>query len=205
MFGTAPDWRFAGSISAERAAKLSGYQTFDAIANLVADAAITEFAWELFGETALRGCSRASFLLRVEPTTYDAFFNSPVGYRAQFAISVFEGEKANRYLLTLLESKLLAFASARKTVSESFVAASLHGAEAKLWIYEREVETQMGRENGEIEYLPWSTESEDGAGLLAPVGTMIEVKGAWLDSRGQVRHNLAKAHRSNEIHRTGYS
>src|SRR5262245_30937051 len=41
----------------------------------------------------LRGCRRASCLVYIDPFAYDGFFNSPVGYRAQFCLG--QSEVAN--------------------------------------------------------------------------------------------------------------
>jgi hypothetical protein len=189
----------------DRVARLMLYQSFAAIANLVADADIREFVWERFEGLALQGCHRASYLLKVNPTTYDAFFNSQAGYRAQFAISVIDGERANRHILALMERKLIAFVSSGQEVPEDLVRASISALEAKLWIYEREVEDQMGREDVDIQFARWNTLSEDGVGLLAPLGTLLELKGGWIDATGQERSNPAKKLRAEEIYKTGYS
>jgi hypothetical protein len=58
------------------------------------------------------------------------------------------------------------------------VEASLAGYDAKAWILESEVSDQMGRDTQDILYEPWRQRSANGAGLLAPVGTKIEVLGA---------------------------
>ena len=87
----------------------------------------------------------------------------------------------------------------------SAVSASLRAIEAKVWIYESEVESQLGEEHPAILYAPWAESSETGVGLLAPVGTFLEVKGGWLDRQGKERRNPVKSNRSNEIREFGYS
>ncbi len=67
------------------------------------------------------------------------------------------------------------------------MSASLLASEAKLWICESEVESQLGEEQPAILYTLWAESSETGVGLLAPVGTSLEVKGGWLDRQGQER------------------
>lgn len=205
MLHTAPIWLFAESVDAERTERLLGYADFDEIVRMVADSTIAGFVWEPSTGTQLKSCNRASFLLRVPTNVYDAFFNSPVGYRAQYAADVGTGEAANRKLLAALSPRLLTFAGAQSCVSEQLLLASLRAQEAKLWIHESEVEAQLGEDCLAILYPPWQQASESGVGLLAPVGEELEVKGGWLDHRGDENRNPLKANRSNEIHSTGYS
>lgn len=197
-------WQFCPSVDSTRAATLLSYPNFDSIASLLANAAVESFIWEAFSGSILRGCHRASFLFRVTPAAYDAFFNSPVGYRGQFAVSAAAGDAANRKLLTLFEARLLAFAEG-SSVSETVIRNSLSGKQAKLWIFEPEVQTQLGATVPEIAYAVWEQASESGVGLLAPVGKLLEVKGGWLAPDGVECINPSKSARSEEIHRTGFS
>jgi hypothetical protein len=43
------------------------------------------------------------------------------------------------------------------------------------------------------------------AGLLAPVGTKLEIKGAWVDEGGKERVDPQKLGRASEIHLTGFT
>jgi hypothetical protein len=190
-------WDFCDQIPRERAERLHAYDSFAAVIALIAkDAAITAFAWEPFDAERLSGCNRASFLLTVPEQAYDAFFNAPAGYRGQYARSREAGEVANRSLLSNLESLLLANPSPQQSAHGSRVLRSLRATDAKCWIFEPEVEQHMGVDLPEILYSPWQNASEDGAGLRAPVGSHIEVKGGWLDARGIERRDPKKSLRS---------
>lgn len=205
MLAIVQNWQYTATVDPARAQRLLSFSAFREVTELVADAQVVDFAWEPFHGNSLSGCNRASYLLKVPEETYDAFFNSPAGYRGQYALSPHHGEIANRQLLTSLEPKLIKFATEKNSVPSSVVLASLRATEAKFWIYESEVESQLGEERPAIIYNPWAKSSETGAGLLAPVGTSLEVKGGWLDSQGREQRNPAKANRSNEIHEHGYS
>lgn len=200
-----PEWQFSAEVDAGRAARLLSYPDFDTVASLLIDAAVECFSWERFDGEKLRGCSRASFLLRVSSEAYDAFFNSPAGYRGQFAASKAAGEEANSMLLRLFEARLIAYAEGRSSVPRLSLSDSLRAAQAKVWIYERDVQSQLGASAPEIIFAPWQQQSEDGVGLLAPLGTRLEVKGGWLSADGVARPNPLKLGRSEEIHRTGFS
>jgi hypothetical protein len=140
----------------------------------------------------------------VSPDAYDAFFNSPLGYRAQYARSITEGEKANRQLLSALEPGLVDAAARLKVATHSSVLASLRASRAKLWILESEVEQQLS-DAPSIIFPAWEFESLAGQGLRAPVGTLLEVKGAWMDPLGKEVLDPTKAHRSEQVHKTGFS
>lgn len=200
-----PEWQFGAAVDTGRAARLFSYPDFDSVALLLNGAAVEGFSWERFDGETLRGCSRASFLLRVSSEAYDAFFNSPAGYRGQFAASVAAGEEANRVLLTLFEARLIAYAEDRSSVPRLLLSDSLRAAQAKFWIYERDFQPQLGASAPEIIFAPWQQHSEDGVGLLAPLGTRLEVKSGWLSSDGVERLDPLKLGRSEEIHRTGFS
>jgi hypothetical protein len=199
-----PLWTFSAQVSPSRVAALQQHQDFAKVVELVAKAAVTAFVWESFRGEALRGCRRATFQLQVTPETYDAFFNAPVGLRAQFAKSPYHGEAANRRMLNQLEPRLLAYASLTENNSEP-VRWSLSASQAKLWIDEDEVQSQLGESEAAIVYPPWAERSESGVGLLAPQGRRLVVMGGWLSSSGVVTDNPAKAGRSAELHLCGYT
>ena len=198
-------WQFADSVSPDRSERLTSLTGIDAVvAAVLSTAQVAGFEWEPFKADRLRDCHRASFLLRVSEPAYDAFFNSPAGYRGQFARSIDLGESANRTLLSSLEPLLLANPSSDQTALGSIVVRSLSAIDAKCWIFEPEIELHMGRTEPEILFGAWQYATEDGAGLLAPVGTCLEVKGGWLDGGGLERRDPFKSSRSKDIHDVGY-
>jgi hypothetical protein len=179
------------------------WHSFDnTIGALMLDARVTGFVWEPFQGLMLRGCGRAEFLLQVHPCIYDAFFNSPVGYRAQYALGPALGRSKNRELLDALKTKLIA------NTPESYLAqvvSSIESVEAKIWIYEDEVQNHYFDESPEIDYAPWNNGSDGGVGLRAPVGTQLIVCGGWLDEHGHERVDPHKRRRSEEIHEAGFT
>jgi hypothetical protein len=200
-----PIWGFYESVDVDRATRLLTYQPLGTTIELVRAAVTISFLLEPFTSDRLKGCHRAAFLLLVPVDVYDYFFNSPYGYRGQYAVEPANGEAANRAVVSSLESCLRDFARARVRLADAPVVASLRATDAKIWIYEPEVQAQLGKGRPEIRYAPWETASETGVGLLAPRGAKLEVKGGWLDGQGNERRDPAKATRSTDIHCTGYS
>ena len=198
-------WNFHRFVPADRALRLLSYPTFAAATEELRHAPIEKFAWEPFDGPLLRDCHRAAALLKVSTDGYDAFFNSPVGYRGQFALSPALGESANRSLFLAIAPRVLDFAVTHANVSPELLRASLSGIDAKLWIYEPEVTSQLGAETAAINYPVWEKGSSSGVGLLAPVGTLIELKGGWIQNDGSESRNPSKLGRSKQIYLEGFS
>ncbi len=198
-------WSFTAQVPASRADLLLAHESFLAVENLIAAARITEFTWEPYRHGELKGCNRAAFLVEVPSSSYDAFFNSPVGLRAQYAISPAQGEGANRRLLNALLPKLVQRAGGAATPGIETIVWSIAGSQAKIWIYEDEVQCQLGVAEPAIDYGPWTAASETGVGLLAPVGRCLHVMGGWINAAGALVSNPIKERRSFEIHSTGFS
>jgi hypothetical protein len=197
-------WSFTDQVPIDRVRRLLALQTFDHIVDLLRHSVVTGFAAEPFRGLRLRGCERAVFQLTTQEEVYDLFFNSPVGYRGQYADSERAGEAANRAVIDVLQPSLLSVA-ARSAHSWKWVAESLRGTQAKIWIDEDEAAGQLGRGTPDIRFDTWQEHSDSGVGLLAPVGTRLEIKGAWVDEGGKERVDPLKVGRANEIHLTGFS
>ncbi len=199
-------WSFSESLPHHRVERLLSHVSYEEVIELlVGTVKLAKFSWEPFIADRLKGCHRASFLVRVSGWAYDAFFNSPVGYRAEYARSPEAGEVANRLLLERLEPDLIRFPHVATDVRIELLRKPLRATDAKVWIYEPEVSNHLGEETPEILYKPWQQATEDGVGLHAPVGTELEVKGGWLDGRGNERRDPIKRTRSVELHRVGFS
>ena len=198
------EWRFTAAVSRERAVRLRSWRSFDQIVDALLRGSVGRFWWEPFNAPRLKGCNRASFPLHVAPDAYDGFFNSAKGYRGQYAVSPSTGVAANRVLLNALEPMLLSAAAEQSQISPLLVRASLRGVDAKVWILEAHVDEQLSDPVASLAYGPWEFDSPDGQGLRAPVGTVLEVKGAWLDAAGFERRDLTKENRALRINKSGF-
>lgn len=199
-------WTYFDSVDRTRQALLLRAPPFDvqAIA-LSLSVEVEATCWEKFTEPRLRGCERATFLLRISEVQYDCFFNSPNGYRGQYAISTTVGERANRHLIDSIKGPVVSQACQRFGIDKGLARHSLEGGGAKIWIYEPDVEVHYFDDDPEIDFARWRLHSQTGAGLRAPLGTRIELKGGWLDKDRNLKIDPYKANRSSEIHMTGFS
>ena len=195
----APAWGFYECVPIDRAERLLAVEGFDSVIAAVAAAKVSSWEWMPARAEHLRGCSRAEFLMRVTPETYDAFFNSPFGYRAEYARSKKRGVASNRRLIDSITQQLLAYAGAE---AEGIVAASLEGMDAKVWINNDKVE--LARGPAAIAFERWMRAS-DRRGTRAPCGTELLVMGGWVDTEGRERIDPNKSLRGFEIHQRGFS
>jgi hypothetical protein len=198
-------WQFTSKVRPIRATALLAWSSFDQIIEQIVSCPVAPLYWEPATAPHLKSCHRAAFEIDVPPNLYDAFFNSPVGYRGQFANSEARGELANRNLIDRLLSSLTFAAGEHPANSDGRVLTSLRGAQAKVWIVESEVDEQLSDPEPSIIYPTWEFNAPDGQGLRAPLGSKLEVKGAWVDAAGLEVVNPSKRRRSNFIYMTGDS
>lgn len=163
--------------------------------------------------------SRAFFKVHVSEADYDSFFNSPNGYRAQYCLSTENGEKQNRRLIEAITPMCLEYSKRKEQhdLSTEKVLASLRGIDAKAWITESDLPDV---DEVHINYGLWVAKAEASTkggladqaarasalvGVLAPVGTHIEIKGAWLTPQGDEWRDAKKAFRAQEIRDYGFT
>lgn len=188
--------------------------SFEEIIQGIAGGNIDYFVAELW-----QGNSRAFFRVRVTASDYDAFFNSPNGYRAQYCLSTENGAEQNRRLIQAITPMCLEYS--KKHEQQDFltekILVSLRGIDAKAWITESDL---PDADEVHINYGPWVAKAEASkkggiadqaarasalVGVLAPVGTHIEIKGAWLTRQGNEWRDPRKAFRDQEIRDYGFT
>jgi hypothetical protein len=200
-----PLWTFHSSIDDARQDSLLAWSSFENVVGaLLLGTEVAAFKWRAAGSVILAGCHRAEFLLNVSNDTYDGFFNSPVGYRAQYAISAMHGIEKNRELIDSLKTLLLATAEGSGQASPTDIAASIAAPEAKVWIDEDEAMPHYIEEVPEIDFPRW-VENGYGCGVRAPIGSRLVMLGGWVAPNGGIERNPHKARRAEEIHEQGYS
>jgi len=214
MATTAPLWTFTESISPERRKRLLAIETFQEVIRQLQAGKIS-----LFAVDPRPGFARVFFRLLVTEEAYDAFFNSPKGYRAQYCLNSAYGAKQNRRLVDALTEACLSYSesSPQPGFPRGRVIASLGGVGAKVWITESDLP-----DGGEvhINYEPWLKKAQQanvgaiadqaaranaGVGVLAPIGTQLEIKGAWVSQDCTEWLDPKKAHRDEEIRDYGFT
>jgi hypothetical protein len=202
-----PLWTFQDVVPVERQASLFSWHTFENVVGGVILAPwvkVLASRWAPASDAHLLGCLRAEFLLDVGSNTYDGFFNSPVGYRAQFAISPSNGTSQNRGLIDSMTNQLLASCTLPADWRQE-AELSLRASQAKVWIDESEVQTHYHSSAAEIAFERWNAHPEGDAGSRAPEGTRLVVLGGWLDGKLNEVLNPYKHRRAQEIHDRGFS
>ena len=100
-------WSFSTAVSETRHRELLSVSGFPEVLMRVSTGIVDSFSVEPRENPPCIGTNRAVFRLQVRPEDYDAFFNSPVGYRAQYCITVEQGQRCNRQLIDALTPKCL--------------------------------------------------------------------------------------------------
>lgn len=207
-------WDFTALVSPERRRQLLAIESFDDVIERVADGILISFKTEW-----RQGAARALFQLQVQTETYDAFFNAPHGYRAQYCVEPSIGTTQNRRLIVALRNACLNFrqTQGKPSVVESHVSASLNASRAKIWVTESDFPDV---DEIHINYAPWVSKwersnrgyTQDQAaragaalGVLAPIGRILEIKGGWINSDGTEWFDPRKARRAEEIRDYGFS
>jgi len=204
-------WAFESSFCPIRRAKLEAVVAFDdIIRNLLTLSEVAE-AWVSEGtELGPKGCYRPSVRLNVPSDLFDAFFNSPRGYRALFLADPDDGQAANGKLLRALEPRLSAEVAERcgeSRLSRASIRNAFLANSAKVWPDEESLDFREATEDIAIAQwreCDWIT-APAGAGLWAPQGTKLKVFGAFIDPWGNEVVAHKKIRRRFDIHECGFT
>lgn len=150
------------------------------------------------------GCTRASWVVPLDTTLLDKFFNGRMGIRAQYYLDPYYGHSMNRMLLSALRGRLVELALAKDTLAEEeLVELSLMQPSAKAWISEKNLFGQkiirasdltlvddelqndwldMARlvKQGRVGIGDYQLYSNAINGVCVPMADQLEVKGAWI-------------------------
>jgi len=205
-----PFWTFTDFVPKDRREKMLTLTSFDEVIAQVTAGSVDWYEIETRKNSEYR---RIFFRLHVGKTTYDAFFNSPVGYRAQYCKGIENGLKQNRRLIEAVMPLCLQSIEGRsqEEYPREMVLASLSGTDAKIWINDKD---WPDIDEIHINHAPWVAKTKNASkgtmaeqvartnaaiGVLAPENTHIEIKGAWLTSDNREWRDPGKAKRAEEI------
>lgn len=162
-------------------------------------------------ELGVPDCCRPEIVLEVGSETFDAFFNSTGGYRAQYLSDPDHGQAANNQLLRKLEPILTNEVVKRrgeKHLSREEVCSALLANSAKIWPDEDELDFTEASIDLAVDRwkqpCDWINAPSD-AGLWAPEGSRLKVFGAFIDPWGNEVVSRMKIRRRFDIYECGYS
>lgn len=203
------DWIFAPRFDRARREQLESISSFEDITETIYRQIYNILVKVDPGrDPGLVHCLRPIIVFDVEPDTFDAFFNSPVGYRAQFLADPCMGQAANCRLIHRLLPKFVNALTKASGLSKHQFELSLIALSSKIWVYEDEFPFSNVTEDLAVDV--WVAEAKAGHqkakwGLCAPTGSKLEVKGAFLDpAENEVVQNR-KIGRRFEIAKYGFS
>lgn len=132
---------FSPSFDNVRRSRLERIDSFDDVIARVQSAIRRIASRKKLGENGgLTDCWQPVFTLFIDRESFDAFFNAPCGYRAQYAWDADLGLAANSRLIGQLTDRLLEQAAVDSELTGSPVQLSLEAASAKIWPLEDDLE-----------------------------------------------------------------
>jgi hypothetical protein len=206
------DWRFVVSFDAERRERLTRFNTFSKVVDALMSSLTVNGGW-ICEATNLgpKNCWRPIASMTVSRDAFDAFFNSPGGYRAKFLESAESGQAANGTLLRLLEpslsSAVLHDVGTDRLASDSIRSAFLANS-AKIWPDESELDFVEATDDlaiGKWRIGCESVNAPSGVSLWAPEGTELLAIGAFIDPFGNEVVARRKVLRRFELHDCGFT
>lgn len=179
------------------------------------------------------GFFRIAYCVKAGEELFDQFFNAESGYRGRYFLSAAEGYAANRRILKVLATRLLASAP---PVESKFTLQDLHNTwlvehkrrsllatSARIWLCEKgkatHISTKFGEWNvespkqqdtegklGRIKNGKWDSDdlTMDNGGL-APTLSRLIIVGAFIDTTGNEWVNHTKVFRSETICESGWA
>ncbi len=208
MSDTFEPW-FSPTFDKVRLTRLEKIGSFTEVISMVHSAIQSVAArWAPGTDPGLTDCWRPEFTLFVDGNSFDAFFNAPCGYRAQYATDSDLGLAANGHLIREIIERLLSAAAADAQMSQLPVRLSLQGASAKIWPMEDDLSfSKLRRDLAVPQWIRAADRGSDKAqmGLVAPEATTLEVKGAFLDPFENEVVHTSKIRRRHQIHELGFT
>jgi hypothetical protein len=227
-----PQWDFAGISDSARSDRLKNFvspysvlkEVFFRNQNVwgkyVGPIKLGDVTWEPGKDEIPADYRRAVVKLSVPPESFDLIWNSPGGLRGQYYMEPVipgAGSYMNRVLIELLTSEL--------QQADAMVKTSLSDPSAKIWMDEA-LGLPIKAKDAPLEIPRWkgfkSAKSGDPIvnflgqsladiiekatwGTLAPIRNGLEIKGAWVNAKGETLVADSKRTRSKQIAYLGFS
>jgi hypothetical protein len=209
-------WKYSNVIEKQRQGRLLSVESFTVIADRI-EQEMSILCYHLQGCHDDSRYARPVFCGRVSEDLFDAFFNSPKGYRGSYFESPFHGLECNRHLIKRLLPRLSGWAVQNSPgYNSQFSQDALLAVSAKAWLAESgtqmcalcEGEWSYPRD-GQAEIINgrWDTSNQGNSniGRKAPQHSKIRLFGAFLSARSDEFVPARKRDRHLQIHYEGWS
>jgi hypothetical protein len=206
-------WKLGPRIDAQRRARLLDTSFEEVVEKIVQEATVD--SCRLMAIDKYAGAQRALVRLCVSSRLVDIFHSGAGGYRAQFYLSVENGENANRFCIERLVPLIITSCTRQRNCRVDGIERSLRDLDAKIWICEgawlkenkdvvRNLSVEFWEKNAALVGLRHRFEAT-WAKLTPEDEISLEVKGGCIDQDCQPLGIILKSKRSEEIHLHGYT
>jgi hypothetical protein len=209
-------WKYSDAIAKQRQDRLFSFESFTVIADRI-EQEMSILCYHVQGCDDDSKYARAVFCGRVCDELFDAFFNSPKGYRGSYFESPFHGLECNRYLMKKLFPRLSDWAAQNSPgYNAQFSQDSLLAVSGKAWLAEIPMElcefckgewSHPTNDQAEIINGRWDKSHHADAkyGRKAPQHSKIRLFGAFLSVRVDEFVPARKRDRHLQIYHVGWS
>ena len=195
-FGIVPDteWHLKDRIGIDRKKRLLNTPLEEIISRIVTTAEFCDLKPEPYKKGLDLKLKRISFRLRLPSQIVDLFHNGAGGYRAQYYLSVSDGENASRCVITEVQESLKKRRAELSDIqcSLEFIEASLCHHQAKIWIYEgrwltdnasadRNLVVDRWEESANTKIWPYRFEAS-WVQLTPDSEALLDLKGGWINT-----------------------
>ena len=200
------EWDLSRMRDRDRAKRLlRAMQPEDLINRVSREAMDSETAWRWQPGTDMIGCGRVIVVIPLPVDTFDDLINGRTGYRAQYYLSVLEGQHFNGKLISsLCATAKQAFERVPKSPQWSVIERSILGLHSKVWVH-GDADPFHYAPEGEFAPRRWAHRAHT-VWLRAPRPKYpaIELKGTWLDDKDRShRPDPSKSNRDQDLHESG--
>jgi len=209
-------WKYSETIEKERQNWLFSIESFDVVAKRI-EREMSILCYHLQGCHDDSRFARPVFCVRVSEELFDAFFNSPRGYRGSYFVSPFHGLECNGHMIKRLLPRLSEWSAENSPGHDvRFTQDALLAVSAKAWLAEASMElcslcegewSHSADDVAEIVNGRWdvSTQPNSKSGRKAPQCSKIRLFGAFLNGHGDEFVTARKRDRHQHIHCEGWS
>jgi hypothetical protein len=208
------EWLLSAEIEVARRALLHNSLVFEAIVQKLShEAKVVEVHRNR--AKCFPGYFRVHVKIRVSTDTCTMFYSGRSGYRAQYYLSIANGERANAFAVSTLAQAIRPQLNDARQMSKGWIEQSLSGRASKVWIHQGRWVRHERNSDRMLRVARWIRElaaTDERRRKLALWGSLIprgedriDIKGTFMTLDGQPLTANPKIGRNTDLHNFGFT